>query len=337
MDGHDNDTNSGANSSDSAQGGIFSTPDLTVNAENVAQPTQGGDERKRVASIFANTDTGRQAQRLNDAMEAQTAPVTEDLIINNGPKKKRKWGVVVLVVMALVAVVGVVSLVLLSNNLTGQSQQSPATPLAAFEDYRQFLIDGSSGENAIDGDWLIFYFGDSGMNNQDMNKYANSVLEKFQSFLKTSDANKINLTTNIANYSYLLNLFIRTGNLKNLKQDLLEHFVDGGATSAYEYITMVSSPPQSSEKGSPAVIVNDMLKKYLEAELSLVEQYDGWKCIDGYSVSLECVYDNSAYSDTYTTTLQQQSKAYSGMTSYVKILRAPFSEMTDSILSELRG
>ena len=65
MDGRENPTNSGT-PENSAQGGIFSSPDLTVNTENVPTPGAGRKvsegNAERIAAAFSGTDaTRRQA------------------------------------------------------------------------------------------------------------------------------------------------------------------------------------------------------------------------------------------------------------------------------------
>lgn len=146
MDGHDNDNS--ANDSGAEQGGgIYSTPDLTVDAEKIASPVQS-DERKRVALIFANTDTGRQTQRLNDAMEAQTEPATEDLVIRN-EKKKSKAPIVLVVVVIVAIIAGLVAWIVLGgfnfadDNKDSSQSSNPAIPLdVAYNSFMNYLVDG---------------------------------------------------------------------------------------------------------------------------------------------------------------------------------------------------
>ena len=63
----DKNSDSSTDDMQNTQQGIFSTPELTVDTEKLAQNSETTNEASRVkiASIFANTKTGKQAQMLN--------------------------------------------------------------------------------------------------------------------------------------------------------------------------------------------------------------------------------------------------------------------------------
>lgn len=337
MEGPDNDANKNSNSTTS--GGIFSTPDLTVDANNLAQPTPSND-KNRIASLFANTKTGRESQRLNDAMGMNNVnnsqPLEGDLVIQNNPKKKSKLPLILLVIVLLAAVIGVVVFILFSKPATEQASQ---TPLAAFEEYRKYIISGdTNNEVSNPEDWLIYNFADSGMNDQVANKYAEEATHKLQVFQNSAKTSNVAINVDLNQYARLFDLFIKTGNLKSIKQTLLNRYIDNGAETAYNYITEISPSVQLKDTGYQSMnIVSDMFREYLEDELSLIEQYNGWGCIEDHSISLECVYDKSEQSTAYATLIKGQSTKYDGITSYMKSLRTPFTEMTEDILGELRG
>lgn len=112
--GQDNANKAGGGSIAGSQG-IFSTPELTVDAEKISQANTN-TEQKRVASFFANTDAGQRSQKLNNAMGISSQPITEDLVIQNEPKKKSKLPII-LAVMVLIAVIGgMVGWIIMSND-----------------------------------------------------------------------------------------------------------------------------------------------------------------------------------------------------------------------------
>lgn len=103
------------NNQSTEQKGIFSTPELTVNTENLPQnqpakpagsaarfnfgrrANRGGNagSSERVTSAFAQTDVSRQSQRLNEAMlenanAATQSTATGDIQLDV-PKKRKKW------------------------------------------------------------------------------------------------------------------------------------------------------------------------------------------------------------------------------------------------------
>ncbi len=133
--------------------GIFSTPELTVDTEKVNQASAASEEkaRSRVASIFANTETGKQAQRLNDAMGMNSQPVDGDIVIDNRDQKKRsKVPIIVAVVVLVLAGVGVGIWALINNfgEKRGESGISDLKPLdVAYGNYMDYLISGKEGSD----------------------------------------------------------------------------------------------------------------------------------------------------------------------------------------------
>lgn len=145
--------------------GIFSTPELTVDTEKVNQASAASEEkaRSRVASIFANTETGKQAQKLNDAMGMNSQPVDGDIVIDNrGRKKRSKVPIIVAVVVLVLAGVGVGVYFLLQQSKSKIPDDhlvvgtESATILFDETAPIPVLQDGQYGYiNPVNGEWLI--------------------------------------------------------------------------------------------------------------------------------------------------------------------------------------
>lgn len=151
MDGHDKDANNTqSNSANSNAQGIFSTPELTVDTENIA-PTNTEETKSRVASIFANTDAGRSAEQLNNAMSVNSQPVTEDVVINNGPRKRSKVPIIVAIIVLVLAAVGAGTYFLaqtLGDNKVASVNISEAKE--KFDEFATYLLFGKP-EKALSG------------------------------------------------------------------------------------------------------------------------------------------------------------------------------------------
>lgn len=178
MDGRDDNTDNVNNSDgDALQGqsrnqdqvqsqgqGIFSTPDLTIDAEKIA-PTDNEREKNRVASIFASTETGKQAQRLNDAMGMNLQPAEGDIIVKDHTKKRSKMPIVIAIVVVCVLVAGGIFFAFGST-----SSDSGTIELAKkhFDQYASYILYGEEkddleGEFDRGGQYKLseFFFGDN--------------------------------------------------------------------------------------------------------------------------------------------------------------------------------
>lgn len=338
MDGHDNDEH--ANNASSTQGGIFSTPDLTVNDGNIAQPISNPEgERKRVASIFANTDTGRQAQRLNDAMEAQTTPITEDLVINNGPRAKSKLPLIIALVVLVVVAAGIGGWAIINSFSNNNPDANVAlTPQEAFVRYKNLITYGDENTadfgSISDSDWFIFQLRNGGLNNVSMQEYINKVSQSYDGFsgiasTKAEDRGDIDMNQ----YARLLDLFLKGGSLKLIQQNILDEFLKRGSESAYSYIQELIPKQPDDEEYQSMIIVSDAIGTFLQDELTLLEIYEGWGCIDDNSVSMSCVDTRTVGHVAYNELADSQSAAQQTIISYLRVLQIPFVELTNVLVN----
>lgn len=139
----DNDKQKSTENNSSARPGIFSTPDLTIDTEKLTQAAPSTDANKaRIASVFANTDATRQAQQ----SVITSAPLEGDVIINNVPKKRRKWPIIVLAVVA-VSIIALVVVLIISQ--TGQKSAYEKVK-TAFLEYANFTLHGEVSTSELD-------------------------------------------------------------------------------------------------------------------------------------------------------------------------------------------
>lgn len=174
MDGHDKNDAAGSadnldksNASGAAKG-IFSTPDLTVNTENLPQnqpvkpagsaarfnfgrrANRGGanaESSERVASAFAQTDASQQSQRLNEAMlenanAATQSTATGDIQLDV-PKKRKKWPWLILGLLVIAVVGALVFFVLTKNNEGAESPKQEISLKEPFYRYVNYLLSGN--------------------------------------------------------------------------------------------------------------------------------------------------------------------------------------------------
>lgn len=98
-----------------ASGGIFSTPDLTIETENipanvggapVIDETAADPNASRIASAFANTDAMSQSQDVAAAMQARST-ATGDIKLAPSVKPKSKAPLIIIALLAAVTATGI--------------------------------------------------------------------------------------------------------------------------------------------------------------------------------------------------------------------------------------
>ncbi len=329
----DENENNGANTQaqSTMPGGIYSTPDLSVDANNISNP-QPSNEQSRVASIFANTDAGQRTQRLNDAMANTAAPATtEDVVVNNDPKRKSKMPII-LAVIVIIAVVVSVGSYLITNLIKDNTPPVVATPKEAFESYYSYLVDGPEEwrdkvEKESSSDYFLFGVGASDLTVSDVNKYDNELRNKFRTFSESAKDIE-DVTSKISSYGNLLNLSILYSNAFNEIDNILDKYVNQDANAAYEYINSVSnvSTDETTLKNLPGLI-----RDYLQNELKLLQFYKENNCISGANINYLCVASAGANSEVYNSLSSSQQDLDQNISYYGQYLVEIFSEETDEL------
>lgn len=142
----DNDKQKSAENSASPRPGIFSTPDLTVDTEKLAQAVPSADSNKsRIASVFANTDATRQAQQST----ITSTPLEGDIVLNGTPKKRSKVPIIILIAAILTAILVTVAVIVFSKTEQVDVYERVKT---AFLEYANFALHGETSSRGLNVD-----------------------------------------------------------------------------------------------------------------------------------------------------------------------------------------
>lgn len=287
MDGHDNDANKNAQNNSAGRQGIFSTPELTVNAENIAQ--QNNEETKsRVASIFANTDAGKQAQKLNDAMDAQTVPAAEDLVIQNGPKKKSKLPIILLILVLVAAGVGGLAWVLMNNIKPQETVSSIEEAKRKFDNYATYILYGEKAD-VLAGTYdrneayeLSLQFEKTTPDVAFWNTASTLLSDAASSYVSAQDKQDTSLELYLSSYKNDFDFVKEFYLLGELSMDqLIKSYASSGIDMAKEYVKNYYSQVGSTKSTLGSVIIN-----------SKVEQYTNYVDVIGFYADNGCLVDN---------------------------------------------
>lgn len=338
MDGHDNDGDNTNSTNNSSRQGIFSTPELTVDAEKIAQNNQATSEasRAKIASIFANTETGQQSQRLNEAMVANATPATEDIVINNGPKKRSKLPIILAVVVLLVVVVGGVAYFIV-NNMPGRQEQAE-TPRAAFNNYLELLEKGPEQyrqEEQTSDEWFLFTVDSNpSLDGADRAEYLDALQQKYDVFLQSLPKNGSELDDIIMQYSEYLATVIRLLRVGITEGELLQIFSTDSAHAAYQFIER-QTPGLDTDDYSLTSSSNGALNKYLTTQLNLLENYSGHGCMDGSYIDYTCTSELTEKNTELQELSEAQQSAYSLIEYNLPLLEDQIEADTETLKSKL--
>lgn len=292
-----------------AQGGIFSTPDLTVDTEKLAQinqanqVTSAASDKTRVASFFANTDATKQAQQ--SVITAQ--PLEGDLVINNVPKKS-KMPIIVMVVLLVISMIGIVVLFAVNRP---ESKDSYSQVKTAFLEFSNFVLNGqvSSGElddSCIEEETCYFmqaaqskeafekFYSDSAELRGQLEKALAIWDEKTSTDEQNDGINSGNLETGLINKARLAqeisNLidaydFIRlyAGYDALTKNDIEKYYLENGESDTQKYIANFYENDHKNK------YFRELSKEGLmmsEAVLDNIAMYAQYGCMDDFMNSI---------------------------------------------------
>ena len=305
----DKDSDSSADSMPNEQQGIFSTPELTIDAEKLAQNAEeiNASSRAKIASIFANTETGQQAQKLNDAMAAATAPATEDIVIDNGVKKKKKWPIMV-GITALIVIVGGVGMWFLVDNLNRQDQTAASVPVSlkdSFNAYMNYLAYGT--DSTVD--FLFQDFQKDYSVQYPYNIYAESVIAG----LEDGVDRETYIERLYEKYNSLASAYEAANDGEQLSSAIKDYFYDYANMPALNSAAITQIYIDQGEAGAKQTIdeyynidqASEDLKKYAEnqrtiasLEVSIIKVATENNCMVDYAIQEVCLQDHFGQVDT---------------------------------------
>lgn len=301
--GHDNDavntntgTNNPANTANSApapqpnsQQGIFSSPELSVNSENLDQikPAVSADNQSRISSAFAQTDASASRDQLTAQMNAQagsptSAPIASGALVPAnttsstasgdirlpGTKKKSKLPLILACLAVVAAIAGITYFIVTQPRSETQDPGTQNTAVTAeakqaFDKYATYLLYGEE-KDTLDGEFdpNKQYTIDQQLDTESFNlEYwdkSTNLLSEVNKKLATVDSSmKSQLLGALANYQTYFNFlkgYRRAGELN--EEQLFSAYVNGGTEAAQVFI--------STHYSAFSELDSDLAKAYIE-------------------------------------------------------------------------
>lgn len=313
----------------SARQGIFSTPNLTVDTEKLAQASSAENANKtRVASFFANTDATRQAQQPVIASQ----PVEGDVIIDNAPKKRSKLPIIILVAVVIIAIIVTVVLIISKNTTPGTDGNISAQE--AFNSYYELLTKGPKDyEGEKPDEWFLFSLPyQINLDLSQKNQYIADLLESFGVFSRAAVG-----ISDLGSYSSLLQQ-LSYGIYPSALDSMItnEYLKDGNPRTAYQLVNNLA--PELSEDRTNYFSITSGLRRYALAELNLVELYATNGCIKDGIFEYTCT-QNLLDSDrgTVNDLLQQQENALAAIKRVIVLDKSQFTYRTQTLKETVGG
>ncbi len=319
MDGHDKDANNTqSNSANSNAQGIFSTPELTVDTENIA-PTNTEETKSRVASIFANTDAGRSAEQLNNAMSVNSQPVTEDVVINNGPRKRSKVPIIVAIVVLVLAAIGLTAYLIISSSAKDNSQSvnttTNAKAQASFARYANYLLYGEEKDYLDDNFQLsrVYKIDEVLREPSEYSEYWNTLLdllEKAVSDYRNVDSKDNSLLDFMVEYQQNVKLLNFVHKIADPSiNDSLKKYISVGKDQGINDTLHIYA--QLSESNfTPAQEYYDVVKNLYTTQFDLLAIYANYGCIIDDIINDVCADNLSTETQAQITELANKESNY---------------------------
>lgn len=372
MDGHDKNDAAGSadnldksNASGTAKG-IFSTPDLTVNTENLPQnqpvkpassaarfnfgrrANRGGanaESSERVASAFAQTDASQQSQRLNEAMlenanAATQSTATGDIQLD-APKKRKKWPIVLLLVLAVVAAVVAVVVFFVLPKLSESSPSKQEQVVASYNKYVNDLKFGSeevqqeNSSSVAVSDWMLFNVFSENMSSETQEEFFTNIENSYTDFLKVLKSNVPNngLDDFLSEYKTLQDVVIKAQSRELYSNNLLRTYTTDGAAAAYTDVQDIYREEEVPQVGASIL---SALKKYLDVQLTIIEIYNAQGCITDNQIDASCE-DGLLSNVAYQNALASQEDAVRTLERVANPFFMDFANKTNQLSQRLRS
>lgn len=129
----------------------------------------------------------------------------------------------------------------------------------------------------------------------------------------------------------VLTLFVKSASLRELRQGLLDRYLDNGANSAYNYISEVVPKQPDSEEYYAMKKISSALEAYLNDELNLVELYQDIGCIDNHTINTACGDEEGYTNSAFMELRAEQAGEQEVIINYNEVLRPIFRTKTDEL------
>lgn len=330
--------------------GIFSSPDLSVNSENLGEikPELSNENKSRIASAFAQTDATQKQDQLSEQMADQdaisgtvipatnstTSTATGDIKLS-GAKKKSKLPLV-FAALVLFAVIGGVAVWLVLGRKDGGSTQ-PVTAKEAFSAYEDYLKNGpenlrSNQERGDNDEYFLFGVTNSNIiSESELSSYLKELTARYNTFSSMLGSMESLGGVNLDQYSRMLTLFVKSASLRELRQGLLDRYLDNGPNSAYNYISEVVPKQPDNEEYYAMKKISSALEAYLNDELNLVELYQDIGCIDNHTINTACGDEEGYTNSAFMELRAEQAGEQEVIINYNEVLRPIFRAKTDEV------
>lgn len=318
----DNDKQKSAENSASPRPGIFSTPDLTVDTEKLAQAVPSADSNKsRIASVFANTDATRQAQQST----ITSAPLEGDIVLNGAPKKRSKVPIIVLAIAAALIIALIVIFSILKNT------SAPASPSIsaqeAFHEYYELVTRGPKDyDRESTNEWFLYALQDEDLlDAQEKTEYVNELIQYVE---------LANQKINVASYDKNLKAIVYTIMPEVFSAKLTELYSETGAQSALQFVEEIRS--NEGEASSMLSALNWGFNQYAMAQIQIYDFYESYGCIkDGLDV--DCINEHTDNSGTWSDLRKKKDTYYNYIVSVLPKSEEEFTSQTDKLLDTVGG
>ncbi len=333
------------------QGGIFSTPDLTVDAQNIrlGQAALSENDKERVARAFGQTDATRraiaEAEQVVNANATMPSTATGDIELGAKSKGKNrsKLPIIITAAVAVVAIVGTVVGVMLSSSKGGETAKNEV--VAKFEEFRDFLMNGpvedrtfSSDDSALlksGGYPLLLFNGDSTY--ADGYGYFQQLHTLYDVFLDAANFapdKNTNISGLVSEYTALLDILVTCGSLSDIVNQITSAYILSGSSGAEAVVQNLFSDLNNSKvyNYSIAATISDSLQSYFYTQITLLDFYDQSGCFGNDGLDVTCqqaLYDDSEYRNL------SQNLQY--ILKNIEETRGNFCDLIISKTSELAG
>jgi len=293
---HEGNKNSDRNTSSEQGGGIFSTPDLSVNTENLpnAEAALSEDNKSRIAAAFRGTEASQkqtQAREMNEAALARSdipSTATGDIKLPGEKKKHKKAPLIIVAILALLAVGG--GVVWLIGNLSMPTKQ---TVIQTFMHYVDYMEDGPENESHDLVKPALLHMEENGYTSNEQEQFTKNARQLFQDFRTMFDKSNLSLDANfkqamdnkLNQYSELLDFIIVYNNLYINNAALLGVYISNGRDAAIQSITQMLPKYEYNEQLQYPI---EKISDYWHKNIAIYDLYSQYGCIDGATLDMGC-------------------------------------------------